>query len=129
MKTPVVLLLLACASEVAPVEPVWGKEPCAHCMMLVSERPPAAQLLLEGGQRKFFDDVGCMLSWVEHERARPKAWWVRVGDGWQGADQARYARAHTPMDFGFVGASQGVSLDEVGAAVRQKASARSEVAP
>jgi len=124
-----ILLLVACTSAVEPAEPVWGKEPCAHCMMLVSEKAPSAQALLEGGQRKFFDDVGCMVLWADQERVTPKAWWVRVGDGWKKAEEARYAREHTPMDFGFVGASDGVTFDEVKAAVRVKASARTEVTP
>jgi hypothetical protein len=121
--------LLGCTSSLEPAEPVWGKEPCAHCMMLVSERAPSAQALLEGGQRKFFDDVGCMVLYVEREGVTPKAWWVRVGDGWKRAEEARYAREHTPMDFGFVGASEGVTFDEVKAAVKAKGSARTEMMP
>ena len=99
------VLFVACASNLEPGEPVWGKEPCAHCMMLVSERAPSAQVLLEGGMREYFDDVGCMVLHVEREGVTPKAWWVRVGDSWVRAEQARYAREHTPMDFGFVGAT------------------------
>lgn len=117
------LTMLGCAKGDGPVEPIWGKEQCAHCMMLVSERAPAAQALLEGGQRKFFDDVGCMVLWGDQEKVTPRAWWVRVGDGWVKAEEARYARGRTPMDFGFLGATEGVGFEEVKAEVRSKGSA------
>ncbi len=120
----VVLMLAACAKGLEPAEPVWGKEPCAHCMMLVSEKAPSAQLQLESGARKFFDDVGCMVLYVDQEKVTPKASWVRVGDGWKRAEEARYQRERTPMDFGFVGATDGVSFDEMKAAVRAKGAER-----
>lgn len=120
----VVLMLAACAKSLEPAEPVWGKEPCAHCMMLVSEQAPSAQLQLESGTRKFFDDVGCMVLYVDQEKVTPTASWVRVGDGWKRAEEARYRRERTPMDFGFVGAADGVSFDELRAAVRAKGAER-----
>jgi hypothetical protein len=121
MKRLVTLALVACSSADSAVDPVWGKEPCAHCMMLVSEREPAAQLVLEDGARRYFDDVGCMVSFVDREHVTPKAQWVHVGGGWVAAEAARYAPARTPMDFGWVGATEGTGFDEVKAAVRRKA--------
>ena len=111
------LLLVGCSTEVAPQEPVWGKQPCKHCAMLVSERQSAAQLLLHDGTRHYFDDVGCMVSWEDREKLVPRAQWVRVGDGWMSAEAARYQRAHTPMDYGYVGAREGVEFTAVQAAV------------
>ncbi len=125
----VVLLLAACANGTQPAEPVWGKEPCAHCMMLLSEKAPAAQLVLADGSRKFFDDVGCMVAYVDREHVTPQAQWVHLGEGWGRAEQAHYARAHTPMDFGYVGADDGVAFAQVQAAVRAKTSAPSGVSP
>lgn len=130
MKSMSLLLLsIACLNGTQPSEPVWGKEPCAHCMMLLSERAPAAQLVLANGTRKFFDDVGCLVSYVDQERVTPRAQWVHLGDGWVRAEQAHFAPAHTPMDFGFVGAAEGVTFDEVKAAVRAKTAAVQEVSP
>lgn len=127
--TVVGMLLLACATRLEPGEPVWGKEPCAHCSMLVSEKAPAAQVLLDQGQYKYFDDVGCLVLYLDSGGASPKASWVRSGEGWKRAEEARYAPAHTPMDFGFVGAAEGVPFDEVRRAVRAKVAARDEPAP
>ena len=104
------LLLLACSNGLEAVEPAWGKEQCAHCMMLVSEREPAAQLITADGTRRFFDDVGCMMAFNE---ANPKARWVHLGNSWVPAETARYAPARTPMDYGFVAAKDGISFDEL----------------
>jgi hypothetical protein len=120
------VFLAACTAELGPQEPVWGKQQCGHCAMLVSERAPSAQLVREDGARLFFDDVGCMVSWVAREKAVPKAQWVRVGEGWAIAETAHFQRAHTPMDFGFVGAPDGVDWQTVRAEVLAKG--RPEVA-
>jgi nitrous oxide reductase accessory protein NosL len=110
-----------------PEEPIWGKQQCAHCSMLVSEKPPAAQALREDGARKFFDDVGCLVAWEDRVKPQLKARWVRGpgGEGWVAAEEAKYSGGHvTPMDFGFLADSAGVSYDEVRAAVREKARPR-----
>jgi hypothetical protein len=117
----VVLMLMGCSVPLEPQDPVWGKQQCGHCAMLVSERAPAAQLLLDDGTRIHFDDVGCLVGWVEREKVVPRGQWVRVGDGWMRAEEARYQRASTPMDFGYVGAREGVDW----ATVRQAALAKS----
>jgi hypothetical protein len=120
-----VLLLLACDSgPLQPVEPVWGKQPCAHCAMLVSERASAAQAVLQTGERKFFDDVGCLVAWEAREQPKVKARWVRgpQAQGWVDPSTAKFSSGNpTPMDFGFVAANDGVSWDEVRQAVRAKA--------
>ena len=107
-------LLFACTSTEEPADPVWGKEPCAHCAMLVGERRFAAQIG-GGGERRFFDDIGCMVMWLEKRAARPSRLWVREdGERWVDARAARYqAGARTPMDFGFVAAKDGVGWDEM----------------
>lgn len=123
-------VLLACKAEPpAPVEPVWGKQPCAHCMMLLSERRPAAQLLLPDGARQFFDDVGCMAEWLTRGGERPTAAWVRRVDDsdWQDAFSTRYSSGHrTPMDYGFLSADEGLTFPQLQAAVEQKTKSRLE---
>lgn len=110
-----------CKGASGPTDPVWGKEPCAHCAMLVSDRRYAAQAV-DDGDHFYFDDIGCMVLWLEqHARARS---WVRGGGGtsWVDAGGARYgAGAATPMDFGFEPRADGaVAWDEVRAAVVRK---------
>jgi len=111
----------ACKDSSGPLDPVWGKEPCAHCAMLVGDRRYAAQVL-DDGDHFYFDDIGCMALWLEaHRGARS---WVR-GDGgtrWIEAATARYASgAGTPMDFGFEARAEGqMAWGEVRAAVLRK---------
>lgn len=94
------VVLVACAKTDEPADPVWGKEPCAHCAMLVSDPRFAAQIGGDG-ERKYFDDVGCMASWLEKHQA--KRVWVHEDGKWVDAKSARYlSGASTPMDFGFV---------------------------
>lgn len=124
------LLLLGCESAApGPTDPVWGKQPCAHCMMLISERAPAAQLLTRSGARQFFDDVGCMAEWLDRNPDAAALAWVSSADhtGWQEASSARFIDGRrTPMDYGFVPGASGVDFAAVRAAVRVKARQRAE---
>lgn len=111
----------ACKGASGPTDPVWGKEPCAHCAMLVGDRRYAAQAL-DDGDHFYFDDIGCMVLWLEG-RGRARSW-VRGGGGttWVEAATARYAAgAGTPMDFGFEPREGGETpWSEVRAAVLRK---------
>ena len=113
------LLLLAlllgggCRGAAARAEdPVWGKQPCAHCAMLVDEPRFAAQALTRDGGRLYFDDVGCLAAWLrEHPGAAAQAWVDRDG-GWVPAAAARFADgARTPMGYGFAAAGDGLDWD------------------
>ena len=112
----------ACARSDAPAEPVWGKEPCAHCKMLVSDKRYAAQVAYDG-DRYFFDDIGCMVLWMDARKPGAKAW-VRSATSaeWLDARAAFYvAGARTPMDFGFeANARDGVPFDTARVAVLEK---------
>jgi copper chaperone NosL len=114
-----VMLLAAAASCSNPdraADAVWGKQPCEHCKMVLSEPRHAAQMITRDGTRLFFDDLGCM---IEYERARaetPKRVWVRNEQGaWIDASTARYEHgARTPMDYGFASSDHGrLSLADV----------------
>lgn len=115
-----------CEKLDAPADPVWGKEPCAHCRMLVGDRRFAAQAVA-GGDRLYFDDIGCFVLWAR-ERTPARAW-VRDAehDRWLEASAARYASgARTPMDFGFEGRADGsatVGFEEMRASVLARAKA------
>ena len=110
-------LLLACTISTQPEDPVWNKQACDHCKMLVSDKRYAASSLDARGQRLFFDDIGCM---VAHESDHPpvKAHWVRdeASGSWVEADKAFFRPgASTPMDFGYSGhkATPGISYREL----------------
>ena len=125
-----IALLLALSCESGPpkaIDPVWGKQACAHCSMLVSEKVPSAQALRDDGARFFFDDVGCMVAWETRESPKLKAHRVHSPEesGWLDANNARFASGNvTPMDFGFLAAPNGVSFDEMRRAVQEKAARR-----
>lgn len=96
-------LAAGCSKTDDAVDPVWGKEPCAHCAMLVGDKRYAAQLVHDG-DRRFFDDIGCLVLWLEEHGVKPQRIWVRDAEAsrWVDAKSARYeAGAKTPMDFGF----------------------------
>jgi copper chaperone NosL len=96
-------LCCSCRSPTAPVDPVWGKQPCAHCLMLVSDPRYAAQAIGPSGDAVYFDDVGCLASYLA-TRPDAKGSFVRTSSGrWLEAAKARFrSGAATPMDFGFV---------------------------
>jgi hypothetical protein len=117
------LPLVACEQADGPVDPVWGKQPCAHCAMLVSEPHHAAQAITADGARHYFDDLGCMALHAE-EKPLKKAW-AREGasGGWLDVEAASFrSGAKTPMDFGFEIVAGGGTHDwtEVRAAVRER---------
>jgi copper chaperone NosL len=116
------LVLAACAGGSEPIDPVWGKQACESCRMLVSDPAYAAQLVDDRGRRHLFDDVGCLDAFlVEHPNLKPRALWVRAGARWVEAQSARYAAgAPSPMAYGFV-AGEGGPLDFT--AVRRGAAA------
>jgi hypothetical protein len=103
--------LVGCRQDVpAPEQPVWSKQPCDHCAMLLSDRLHGAQELTADGNRLFFDDLGCMVAWDAEHPHETGSRWVRqfdqshLGTGWLRAEQAAYVRVPgTPMAFGFAG--------------------------
>lgn len=101
------LLFVGCKGDDKPIDPVWGKQPCEHCKMLVDDRRSAAEVLLKNGEHAFFDDVGCMIAWADEHPSETRVF-VRSGDGWIDARGARYVSGQkTPMDFGYVPSGAG----------------------
>lgn len=119
-----IVAIAACAENAAPIDPVWGKQPCGSCGMIVGDRRYAAQVLAPNGQRSFFDDPGCLVHYLADRRITPTGTWVREahGERWLDARAARYARgARTPMDFGFEArADEGISYDAFAAEILEK---------
>jgi len=117
------LLIVGCATDHdRAVEPIWGKQPCEHCKMLVSQRQSAAQLV-HNGERYYFDDIGCMVQWLDERNVEARAW-VRFGDTWLDAERARYrGGAMTPMDHGYLANADG---DVTFAELRRRVLARAK---
>jgi len=119
------LATTSCTRTDAPAEPIWGKEPCAHCKMLVSDKRYAAQVAADG-ERYFFDDIGCMVLWIDTHPRAERAWVHDASNAaWLDARTARYvAGVRTPMDFGFEAhaaqGTEGVAFDAAHDAVLAK---------
>jgi copper chaperone NosL len=119
------VLAAGCNAAAEPADPVWGKQTCQACRMIVDNPRFAAQLLDAGGERRFFDDIGCLAEALDKLAAAPRGIWVRSADGrWIDARTARYAdSAPSPMDYGFVPDADGKHDFE---AVRRAVRARRE---
>jgi copper chaperone NosL len=118
-------LAAACNTASEPVDPVWDKQACQACRMIVDNPRFAAQLLEAGGERRFFDDIGCLAELLDQLAQAPRGIWVRDGGGrWVDAKSIRYAdSAPSPMDYGFVPDERGKHDFE---AVRRATRARRE---
>ena len=123
------VLGVGCQIDERPVDPVWGKQPCAHCHMLLSDPASAAQLVGVPGQPLYFDDIGCA---VEHQRTQRGAGgqiWVRDPSGaWRSALDARYGNGHrTPMGYGIAVQADGpLDFAQVQREIALKRTARSD---
>lgn len=103
-----VLAALACASACEradrAADPIWGKQACAQCGMILSDRRSAAQVMTKTDDRLFFDDAGCMVVWMSRHPGTDRRAWARDADaeGWIPAAEARWrSGARTPMDYGW----------------------------
>lgn len=118
----VMALAVACDAGDAPNDPPWGRQPCAHCGMIVGDPRTAGELVIADGQRVYFDDVGCMIAYERDLRSPPRHAWAHDADAprWLDAERATYrAGEQTPMDFGYSahGSGPGSSFAQVREAV------------
>ncbi len=96
------VLAISCEDASKPQEPVWGKQACAHCAMVLSDPRFGAQLTTETGDRFFYDDPGCMAADVHDNSLKVRAMWVHSGSAWIDAKTAHFhGGAKSPMDYGF----------------------------
>ncbi len=119
------LLFVACTKSDRAVDPVWGKQPCDGCGMIVENRRTAAEVLTTDGDRLFFDDPGCMVTWLDAHPGKAARTWAVDADkgGWIDARSAHWRSGRaTPMDYGWEASSQaGESWEEMRAQVTARA--------
>lgn len=117
-----VLLSAACDDPTRAAEPVWDKQPCVHCHMLISDPRYAAQLVTQRNERLHFDDPGCLAAYMQAHSAEVARAWVHVDDAWVRVEDARFRRSDSsPMGYGLL-ADRGGLMDF--SAVKRAASAR-----
>jgi hypothetical protein len=103
------IAVVACEDASTPVDPVWGKQACTSCAMVVSDPRFASEVGTHDGARLFFDDPGCMAAWLRQHGGQAERAWVRSAAGtWIDAHGARFARGEqSPMGYGFAPAEAG----------------------
>ncbi len=123
---------LTCGCRGGRLEPAaldTRNEACASCRMAVSDARFASQIVAPGELPRFFDDLGCLATWLRLHEA-PKGAVVFVADhrtkAWVRADRALYTRVsglETPMSSHLVAHADAASRD------RDEAGAGAPVAP
>ncbi len=83
---------------------------CSTCKMEIEQLPYAVEIVNNKGKTWFFDDMGCAVSWLEHQPFKDNVViWTQTEDThvWVDATKACYRRdARTPMNFGFAAQEQ-----------------------
>jgi len=87
------------------VVPIKPKEyQCSECSMDIEELKYAAELISENGNTYFFDDIGCLVLWLENHSPDTHSMMTQTLDThrWIPVEEAWYSRiAPTPMGYGF----------------------------
>lgn len=101
------ILLSACQSRTPQPVPIESSDMCGRCRMAVSQKQFAAQLFDAEENSVKFDDIGCLLRWLDTYGKQPLA--IYVADyptrQWSDAHNALYVRAPkvaTPMGGGIL---------------------------
>ncbi len=73
------LILILSACNPGPQDVTIGHDECAHCRMIISERPFASQIVSTTGKVWFFDSVECLAAYeiadsIDEERVHSR--WV-----------------------------------------------------
>lgn len=104
----ILLLLLFSACHFnhgdGPEDPVWGKQSCSHCGMILSEKRYAAQRVISAGKRYFYDDLNCAIEHSLREDEKKSLLYVRPDnqEQWFEATKVRYkGKLMTPMNSGY----------------------------
>jgi len=89
-----------------PLEFQTGEVICPQCRMPVLSLSNSVQIITSDGKTWFFDDVGCMVLWIEEnkEMLNKLVIWVYAHDTkqWVDAKKAYYSLTdRTPMRYGF----------------------------
>lgn len=85
--------------------PIKPKEyQCSECGMDIEALEYGAQIITSGGDTYFFDDIGCVVLWLENRKIDTQKVITQTLDThrWIEAEDAWYTRtASSPMGYGF----------------------------
>ena len=86
----------------------WDRDMCVRCVMVISDRHNAVQLINnKTGKKYVFDDIGCLAVWIKTETitwADKASIWINdaTSGEWIDARTAFYDTDNvTPMGYGF----------------------------
>lgn len=92
-------------TQMRPIEMKLGRFQDTQCGMTIVRPDDSAQVVSPKGKTRFFDDVGCMVLWIENRPFQEDAViWVYARDvhGWIDGRKAWYSLSDdTPMRYGF----------------------------
>jgi len=77
---------------------------CSECNMDVEDLGYMAEIITEGGNTYFFDDIGCVVLWLKNHSPKISKMVTKARDTgkWIDAKRAWYSRTDaTPMGYGF----------------------------
>lgn len=122
--TVLVFCSVSCGKKVdtAAADPVWDRQICDQCKMILSNRNFAAQVInLDTGKRLYFDDIGCALRYLATEKMTPFSekiilYATNANTGkWVDLKNGRIIKGYvTPMSssFGVIDKDESISKDK-----------------
>ncbi len=91
--------------EKKPIKIIPNKYADIECAMTIKSQKHAAEVISPSGKTWFFDDMGCLIKWLEDKKFKEDAvLWTHVEDtdSWIDAKKAWYVLTDaTPMGYGF----------------------------
>ena len=106
-------LMSACLQqELKPQDPIWGKQSCENCRMVLSDKRFAVQRVLPTGRILYYDDINCALK-HNHGDAEGVLYVRPYGDEkWVPAEEAKYMSGFmTPMNSGYGAVKDGGTIN------------------
>ncbi len=110
----ILIVVSACAKSADPNSPPdikYGYDTCRECGMSITGPPFCAALYDQNSNVLRFDDIGCMLTYLNKNSEPPKAIWVMdyYSHKWIRAEKAIYIYSkkglETPMGYGIAATS------------------------
>jgi hypothetical protein len=92
---------------------------CNECKMDIHSKEHTTQLIDKSGKAHFFDDVGCMVLWIEKQKPTISSLWVFTKDTkrYIKIDNAKFLpNEKSPMGYNFgiyENSKDGISYDEM----------------
>jgi copper chaperone NosL len=112
--------LQGCKNDFVPIS--YGHEACTHCRMTIMDKRFAAEILTGKGKAYKFDDLGCLLSYIQDQKFHDPAAKIFVADfvnpdgPFLDAAQATFVRSeslHSPMGGNMAAEATTASAEEL----------------